>query len=97
MSWIRPTWRARRWIAPIPPAASPLDLLGDLVMDVGGGQHRFGAFDAGLVLQPTQDATLASVQLATDNGVHSKTSWGRTSRIVKHLDYSLNPGGFRVS
>src|SRR5512144_76311 len=54
------------------------DLFAHLVMDVGGGHHRPGAFDAGLVFQSAQDSALASVQLATDTGVHSKTSWGRT-------------------
>src|SRR5262249_6347402 len=52
--------------------------VGQLVVDVGGGQHRLGALDAGLVLDPAEDAPLASVQPAVDTGVHSKTSWGRT-------------------
>src|SRR5262249_7744306 len=52
--------------------------VGQLVVDVGGGQHRLGALDAGLVLDPAEDAPLASGQPAVDTGVHSKTSWGRT-------------------
>ena len=52
--------------------------VGDLVVDVGGGHHRLVAFDAGLVLDAAEDSPLASVQLAVDIGVHSKTSWGRT-------------------
>src|SRR5947209_9440851 len=55
------------------------DLLGDLVVDVGGGHHRLGSFDTGLVLDSAEDATLASAALPMDTGVHSKTSWGRTS------------------
>ena len=54
------------------------DLLGDLVVDIGGGHHRLVAFDAGLILDPAEDSPLASVQLAVDIGVHSKTSWRRT-------------------
>ena len=63
--------------------------LGDLVADVGGGHHRLGSFDAGLVLDPTEDSSLASVQQAVDIGVHSKTSWGERTRLVKYLDCSL--------
>jgi hypothetical protein len=33
-------------------------------------------FNAGLILDPAEDSALASVQLAVDIGVHSKTSWG---------------------
>jgi hypothetical protein len=54
------------------------DFLGDLVADVGGGHHRLGAFDAGLVLQSAEDLSLATGELAMDTGVHSKTSWRRT-------------------
>src|SRR5512135_538783 len=54
------------------------DRLGDLVADVGGGQHRLGALDAGLVLQSAADPPLESGELAVDTGVHSKTSWRRT-------------------
>jgi hypothetical protein len=43
-------------------------------VEVGGGHHRLGAFDAGLVLNAAEDSPLASVQLAMDTGVHSKTS-----------------------
>jgi hypothetical protein len=49
------------------------DLLGDLEADVGGGHHRLGALDAGLVLQAAEDLPLASGELAMNNGVHSKT------------------------
>src|SRR4051794_22621207 len=72
------------------------DLLGDLIVNVGGGHHRLRAFDARLVLDTAQDSPLASVQLAMDTGVHSKTSWRRRVKGVNHLDYSLKPGGFRV-
>src|SRR5512142_2202284 len=51
--------------------------LGDLVVDVRGRHHRHGAFDAVLVLQAATDSPLATVQLAMDTGVHSKTSWRR--------------------
>jgi hypothetical protein len=36
------------------------------------------SFDAGLILDPAEDSSLASVQLAMDTGVHSKASRGRT-------------------
>ena len=72
------------------------DLLGDLVVDVGGGHHRLMPLDAGLILDPAGDSPLASVQLAVDIGVHSKTSWGRTVEGVKYLDCSPKPGGFRA-
>src|SRR5262245_23032311 len=52
--------------------------VGEFVVDVGGGHHRFGAFDAGPVLQAAGDAALAAGELATDTVVHSKTSWWRT-------------------
>jgi hypothetical protein len=48
------------------------------------------AFHARLVLDPAEDAPLASVQLAVDIGVHSKTSWGRMVEGVKYLDCSLS-------
>ena len=69
----------------------------DLVVDVRGGHHRPRALDAGLILDAAEDSPLASVQLAVDTGVHSKTSWGERLRSVKHLDCSLKPGGFRAS
>jgi hypothetical protein len=53
------------------------DPVGDLVADVGGGQHRLVAFQAGLVLGATEDSPLASAQLVMDTGVHSKTSGRR--------------------
>jgi hypothetical protein len=53
--------------------------IGESVVDVGGGHHRLGAFDAGLVLQASGDAALASGELSADTGVHSKTSWWRTT------------------
>jgi hypothetical protein len=53
------------------------DLLSDLGVDVGGGHHRLGALDPGLVLQSAEDSSLASGELAMDTGVHSKTSWRR--------------------
>ena len=56
------------------------DLLGHLVVDVGGGHHRLTPLDAGLILDPAGDPPLASVQLAVDIGVHSKTSWGERPR-----------------
>ena len=37
---------------------------------------------------------LASVRRVLDT---DKTSWRRRARVVKYLDYSLEPGGFRVS
>jgi hypothetical protein len=43
--------------------------IGDLVVDVRGGHHRDGTFDAGLILDPTEDSPLASVQLAMDIGM----------------------------
>ena len=49
--------------------------VGQFVMDVGGGHHRLGTFDAGLVLDAAEDSPLATVQLAMDTGIHSKTSW----------------------
>jgi hypothetical protein len=52
------------------------DPVGDLMVDVGGGHHRLVAFHTGLVLDPAEDSPLASVQLAVEIGVHSKTSWG---------------------
>jgi len=50
------------------------DPVGDLVMDVGGGEHRLVAFDAGLIFDAAEDSPLASVQLAMDIGIHSKAS-----------------------
>jgi hypothetical protein len=44
-------------------------------MDIGGGHHRLMSFDTGLILDPAGDSPLASIQLAMDTGVHSKTSW----------------------
>ena len=51
------------------------DPVGDLVMDVGGGEHRLMAFDAGLILDAAKDSPLASVELSVETGVHSKASW----------------------
>jgi len=47
-------------------------------MDVGGGEHRLVAFDAGLIFDAAEDSPLASVQLAMDIGIHSKASGWRT-------------------
>jgi hypothetical protein len=47
-------------------------------VDIGGGHHRLMPLDTGLILDPAEDSALASVQLAVETGVHSKTSWGRT-------------------
>jgi hypothetical protein len=60
---------------PDPAGCDRPDLLGDLVVDVGGGHHRLVSFHTGPVLQSTEDSPLASVQLAMDTGVHSKASW----------------------
>jgi hypothetical protein len=49
------------------------------------------------VLDAAEDRPLAASELAADTGVHSKTSWGGQARVVKHLDCSLKPGGFRAS
>src|SRR5438105_7991383 len=68
----------------------------DLVVDVRGGHHRPRALDAGLILDAAEDSPLASVQLAVDTGVHSKTSWVERLRCVKYLDCSPKPGGFRA-
>jgi hypothetical protein len=52
--------------------------VGDLIADVGGGQHRLGPLDTGLVLDAAEDPPLAAGESAMDTGVHSKTSWRRT-------------------
>ena len=78
MSSIRPSLAGQEVDGPDAAGGDAPDLLGDLVVDVGGGHHRLGAFDAGLVLQAAEDSPLASVQLAVETGVHSKTSWRRT-------------------
>ena len=70
--------------------------IGDLVVDIGGGHHRLMPLDAGLILDPSGDPPLATVQLAVETGVHSKASWGRTVVEVKYLDCSPEPGGFRA-
>src|SRR3954471_19008050 len=54
--------------------------IGEFVVDVGGGHHRLMPLDAGLIPDPAGDSPLASVRLAVDIGVHSKTSWGERSR-----------------
>src|SRR5262249_52047536 len=69
---------------------------GEVRADLGGGHHRLGAFDAGPILQAAEDATLAAGETAVDTGVHSKTSWGERARLVKYLDCSPEPGGFRA-
>src|SRR5947209_2607270 len=63
---------------PDPAGCDRSDLLGDLVVDVGGGHHRPVSFHTGFVLDPAEDSPLASVQLAVDISIHSKTSWRRT-------------------
>src|SRR5512135_274676 len=70
------------------------DLLGDLVADVGGGQHRLGALDAGFVLQSAEDPPLASGELSVDTGVHSKTSWLRTGEGRESPRLFAETGGF---
>src|SRR5579862_3344441 len=71
--------------------------IGDLVVNIGGGHHRLMTYDAGLVLDAAEDSPLASVQLAVDIGVHSKTSWGERLRRVIYLDCSQKPRSFRAS
>ena len=71
--------------------------IGDLVVDIGGGHHRLVSFDAGLILDATEDSPLAAGEFSADSGVHSKTSWRRMGEGVKYLDYPPESGGFRVS
>jgi hypothetical protein len=54
------------------------DPVGGLIVDGGGGHHGSVAFDAGLGPEAAADSTLASLGLALETGVHSKTSWVRT-------------------
>ena len=42
MASASPSFRARRWMAPMPPRAMARVLVGDLVVDVGGGEDRLG-------------------------------------------------------
>src|SRR4051812_35261596 len=71
--------------------------VGDSVVDVGGGHHRLVPFDAGLVLDPAEDAPLASVQLAVDIGVHSKTPWWRTTEACEAPRLFAKTRGFSSS
>src|SRR6476659_2671934 len=71
--------------------------IGDLVVDIGGGHHRLMMFDTGLILDPAEDSPLASVPLAVDIGVHSKTYWCEQTRSVNYLDCAPKPGGVRAS
>src|SRR3954471_16200662 len=82
---------------PDPAGCDRPDLLGDLVADVGGGHHRLVPFDAGLVLDPAEDAPLASVQLAVDIGVHSKTPWWRTTEACEAPRLFAKTRGFSSS
>jgi len=66
-------------------------------VDIGGSHHGLMTFDTGLILDAAEDAPLACGELSADSGVHSKTFWRRMNEAVKYLDYSLKPGGFRVS
>src|SRR5512135_288735 len=72
------------------------DLLGDLIVDVRGGHHRLGMFDAGLVLQAAKDSPLATVQLVMDTGVHSKTSWRRMDEASQAPRLFAKTRGFRA-
>lgn len=56
-------------------------LLGDVVVDVGGGHDRRGSLDPRLWLEALGDSVLALLELAADSRAHSKTScledaWG---------------------
>ena len=97
MSWTSPSLPGQEVDGPDAAGCDGPGPVGDLVVDVGGGHHRLMTFDAGLILDPAEDSPLASVQLAVDIGVHSKTSWGERLRVVKYLDCSPKPGGFRAS
>jgi hypothetical protein len=72
----------------------PPDLLAHLVVDVRGGHHRLGAFDAGPVLDAAEDSSLASVQPAMDTGVHSKTSWWRRDEAGQVPRFFAETRGF---
>jgi hypothetical protein len=71
--------------------------VGDLIGDVGGGHHRLGAFDAGLVLQSAEDSPRVSGALAMETGVHSKTSWVRAVERCEVPRLSAETRGFRAS
>ena len=71
MARLSPILRASSWMAPMPPEAMRPDLVGDLVVDVGGGDHRLGPAHAGPVLDAAKDSPLATASLSMDIGFHS--------------------------
>jgi hypothetical protein len=52
------------------------------------------SFDTGLILDPAEDSPLASVQLAVDIGVHSKTPWWRTAEACEAPQLFAKTRGF---
>ena len=55
MAAIKPVLRATRSMAPMPPAGEALDALGQLVVDVGGGDHGQFAFGSGMMVDAVED------------------------------------------
>ena len=83
MSWTSPSLLGQEVDGPDAAGCDGPGPIGDLVVDIGGGHHRLMTFDTGLVLDAAEDSPLASVQLAVDIGVHSKTSWGERLRLCE--------------
>jgi hypothetical protein len=81
-------------------SGKPLDPIGQLVVDVAGGDHRAFALGAGAVLDAAEDPALASPEFVEDIGFHSKAPVGRDSEDVflpplfpDHQGFSSSFGG----
>ena len=96
---IRPSFLARRWMGADAARRDAPDLLGDLVVDVGGGDHRLGPLDAGPVLDAAGDPPLASAQPARGgpavglSGPPASTTGRRPHRPHDSRSRQSRPGG----
>jgi hypothetical protein len=60
----------------------------DLIVDIAGGEHGFGAAVQVRGIEATFEAALAAVQLLVYLGIHSKSLRGR---VVGQQHYSIYP------
>ena len=65
-----------------PAAGQPLDSIGQLVLDVAGGDHGTFPLGPGTILDATENSSLALPQLVEDIGIHSKASVAWNSEDV---------------
>ena len=67
---------------PDPAAGQPLDPIGQLILDVVGGDHGSFPFRTGTILDAFEDSPLALPQFVEDSRFHSKASVAWNSEDV---------------